>query len=161
MRVPARVRRIHDRVDDWLCPRKPVTHRDAWRYSTALGLIFATSAAGYFVSGSAAWSVVLALAAPAMAAFTFGFAVRRGSTRQRLIPVVVGIVGVAVPIAVPGVGDRLLAVLSGPVGVLLASFLLLLGLLGYAFPDAVPDPANGGDGDGNPPSDEEATATES
>lgn len=87
----------------------------------------------FFVAGSPIWPPVLALVLPTMGAFTLGFAVRRGTARQRLFSLGVGLAGGGAPLAHPGVRETLLAI--GPVGILLVWLLVLMGLFGHAFPD--------------------------
>lgn len=124
---------LRNKFDAWFQPGEPVTYRDAWRYSLVFGLILLSYAAVQFTVGNPVWSAFLVLVAPTMAAFTLGFAVRRGTARQRLLSLGVGLAGGAGPFALPGVREGVLAV--GPVGVLFVWLLVLIGLFGYAFPD--------------------------
>lgn len=127
------VRRYHDRFDAWVRGRDPVTYRDAWRYSLLHALIFAVFAVTYFVLGSEIWPTFVGLILPTMAAFTFGFALRRGTTRQRLFSLAVGLAAVSGMFIVGRVRNSVAAI--GPPAILLAWLLILIGLFGYAYPD--------------------------
>lgn len=128
------IRRLHDRSKVWFRVTEPVTYREAWRYSTLYGFILGGSTITYYAMGSSIWPIFLALIVPTMATFTFGVAVRGGSFRQRLLSIGVGALG-ASPLLVPTVRTQIVAI--GAPGLLLVWFLVLIGLLGYAFPEIV------------------------
>lgn len=130
------LRRGITRFNTWVEPCEPLTYRDAWRYGVLFPGLLLPQAGAHFVLGNAIWSALLALIVPAMAAFTFGFAVREGTARQRAVSLGVGVLGTAAPAVSGSVRRTVVAV--GPAGVVLVWLLVLLGLFGYAFPEYGP-----------------------
>lgn len=139
------LRRGITRFDAWFGPCRPVTYRDAWRYSVLFPVLLLPQAVGHFLLANAIWPALLALIVPAMAAFTFGFAVREGTARQRAVSLGVGVLGAAAPAVSGSVRRTVVAV--GPAGVVLVWLLVLLGLFGYAFPEYGPAVLDHPDGD--------------
>lgn len=127
------LRSLHDRINGWVRPTTPVTYRDAWRFSLQHALILLCFTLGYALIGASIWPVYLVLVVPTMATFTLGFAIRRGSVRQRLLSLGIGVASSGGPLLHSTVREHILAI--GAPGILMGWLFVLIGLFGYAFPE--------------------------
>lgn len=132
-----RLRTDIDRLGALLAVSEPVTYRDAWRHSILVGIPWAASGVVHFAVGNLPMgTAMVTLALPVMAAFTFGFAVRRNDHGAQLFSLAVGLLVAGILLPIPPVRAGLLA--TGPAGLLLLWVIVLVGLFGYAYPDYGP-----------------------